>query len=85
MFRVYTAVEFNMTVRSLANLLKTHKNIGLIVIDGLHVIENVEIFSVRSSDKYGSSSTSGGGGGLSGGVTTGKKRGAVSNIQSMAA
>lgn len=37
-----------MCVRSLANFLKTHKNIGLIVIDGLHLIENVEIYSFKS-------------------------------------
>jgi hypothetical protein len=57
-FKVYSAVEFNLTVRSLANFLKTHKNIGLVVVDGIHLIENVEIFSVKNSDKYSSSSGS---------------------------
>lgn len=73
-------MEFNATVRSLANFLKQQKNIGLIIIDGLHLIENVEIYSVKSSDKYGSSSS---GGGLNGSGV--KKRGAPSNIQTMAA
>jgi hypothetical protein len=48
-FNVVSAIEFNLTVRSLANFLKTHKNIGLIIIDGLHLIESVEIYS--SKDK----------------------------------
>lgn len=34
------AVEFNMAVRSLASFFKTHKSIGLVVIDGIHFIEN---------------------------------------------
>jgi hypothetical protein len=81
-FRVFTAAEFNLTVRSLANFLKTHKNIGLIIIDGLHLIENVDIFSVKSSDKYGSSSSTAAMGVNGSGV---KKRGAPSNVQTMAA
>lgn len=46
-FNVFSAIEFNLCVRSLANFLKNHKNIGLIVIDGLHLIENVEIYSFK--------------------------------------
>lgn len=41
------AIEFNLTVRSLANFLKIHKNIGLIVLDGIHFIESVEYFSAK--------------------------------------
>jgi hypothetical protein len=36
------AVEFNLTVRSLADFLKKQKNIGLIVVDGLHFIDNLD-------------------------------------------
>lgn len=41
-FNCMDAVEFNLTVRSLANFLKTHKSIGMVVIDGLHYIENLD-------------------------------------------
>lgn len=75
-FHVYSAVEFNLTVRSLANFLKTHKNIGLIVIDGTHLIENVDIYSVKSCDKYGSSSLTG---------ASGAKKKNVNNVMAMAA
>jgi len=34
------AVEFNLAVRSLSSFLKANKNVGLIVIDGIHFIEN---------------------------------------------
>lgn len=34
-FHCMDAIEFNMTVRSLANFLKVHKNIGLVILDGL--------------------------------------------------
>lgn len=83
-FKVFSAVEFNLTVRSLANFLKTHKNIGLVVVDGLHLIENVEIYSVKNSDKYGSSSAAAQGLG-SGGPGKPGKRGAANNVQAMAA
>ena len=36
------ANEFNLTIRSLANFFKTHKSIGMVVLDGLHFIENME-------------------------------------------
>jgi hypothetical protein len=36
------ACEFNLTIRSFANFFKTHKSIGLVVLDGLHYIENLE-------------------------------------------
>ena len=76
LFQVFTAVEFNLTVRSLAQFLKTHKNIGLIVIDGLHLIENVEMYSIKMSDKYGSSALGSGG-------KPGRK--VSNNVQAMAA
>ena len=44
-------MEFNLTVRSLASFLKNHKNVGLVVIDGTHLIESVEIYS--SKDRGG--------------------------------
>lgn len=78
-FKVFSAVEFNLAVRSLANFLKHHKNIGLIVVDGTHLIENVEIYSVKNSDKYGSTS-----GGLSSGGKPGRK-GNMNNVMAMAA
>ena len=34
-FNCMDAVEFNMTIRSLANFLRNHKNIGLVILDGL--------------------------------------------------
>jgi hypothetical protein len=34
-FNCMDAIEFNMTVRSLANFLKNNKNIGLVILDGL--------------------------------------------------
>ena len=56
LFQVFNAVEFNLTVRSLANFLKTHKNIGLVIIDGMHFIESVDIYSAKDKgDKYLSS------------------------------
>jgi hypothetical protein len=47
-------------VRSLAQFLKTHKNIGLIVIDGLHLVENVEMYSVKSSSSSSHANASAG-------------------------
>lgn len=44
-FNCMDAAEFNLTVRSLANFLKTHKSIGMVIIDGLHFIENIEYLS----------------------------------------
>ena len=41
-FNCMDATEFNLTIRSLASFLKTHKSIGLVIIDGLHYIENLE-------------------------------------------
>eukprot|EP00347_Sterkiella_histriomuscorum_P009559 403340741 len=46
-FSCFDAVEFNLTVRSLASFLKKQKNIGLIVVDGIHFIESVEYYSTR--------------------------------------
>lgn len=80
LFQVFSAVEFNLTVRSLAQFLKTHKNVGLVVIDGIHLIENVEMYSVKNSDKYGSSSNA------QGTVSGGKPgRKPNNNVQAMAA
>jgi hypothetical protein len=79
LFQVYSAVEFNLTVRSLAQFLKTHKNIGLVVIDGLHLIENVEMYSVKQSDKSSSSI------GLNGSSGKPGRKGAVNNVMAMAA
>lgn len=39
------AIEFNLTVRSLNKFLRRNKSVGLIVIDGIHFIENPEILS----------------------------------------
>lgn len=42
---VYTcldAVEFNLTVRSLATFFQQNKNIGMVIVDGLQYIENTE-------------------------------------------
>ncbi len=75
LFQVYSAVEFNLTVRSLAQFLKTHKNIGMVVIDGLHLIENVEMYSIKHSDKYASSSAANN---LNSGK--GPKRGGINNV-----
>jgi hypothetical protein len=41
-FNCLDAMEFNLVVRSLASFLKLQKNIGLIIIDGLHFIENLD-------------------------------------------
>ncbi len=37
--------EFNLTVRSLGNFFKTHKGVGLIVIDGMHFMEQTDFMS----------------------------------------
>ena len=39
------AIEFNMAVRSLGSFFKKHKSIGLVVIDGIHFIENQDFLS----------------------------------------
>lgn len=36
------AAEFNLTIRSLAKFFKSHKSIGMVVLDGLHFIENLD-------------------------------------------
>jgi hypothetical protein len=41
-FNCMDAAEFNLTIRSLANFFKSHKSIGMVVLDGLHFIENLE-------------------------------------------
>jgi hypothetical protein len=67
-------------VRSLAQFLKQQKGttVGLVIVDGTHLIDNVEIYSVKNSDKYPSSSST------TGGASVGKpKKG--SNVMAMAA
>ena len=81
---MFSAVEFNLTVRSMASFLMTHKNIGLVVVDGTHLIENVEMYSVKASDKYGSSSNAHGGA-LGGKGTGGKKASGANSVMTMAA
>ena len=39
------AVEFNLTVRSLNRFLRRNKSVGLVLIDGIHFIENQDIQS----------------------------------------
>ena len=41
-FNCMDASEFNLTIRSLANFFKSHKSIGMVILDGLHFIENLE-------------------------------------------
>lgn len=47
-FYVFTcmdAIEFNLAVRSLATFLRKNKNVGLLVIDGIHFIESNDFMS----------------------------------------
>jgi hypothetical protein len=47
-FHVFTcmdAIEFNLAVRSLATFFRKNKNVGLLVIDGLHFIESNDFMS----------------------------------------
>jgi hypothetical protein len=37
--------EFNIAVRSLASFFKTHKGVGLVVIDGMHFMENADFLT----------------------------------------
>ena len=39
------AIEFNLAVRSLATFFRKNKNVGLLVIDGLHFIESNDFMS----------------------------------------
>ena len=39
------AVEFNLAARSLASFFRKNKNIGLVVIDGIHFIENQDFLT----------------------------------------
>lgn len=41
------ASEFNLTIRSLASFFKSHKSIGLVILDGLHFIENLEYLALQ--------------------------------------
>jgi hypothetical protein len=44
-FPCMDAVEFNLTVRSLSQFLRKNKNIGLVVVDGIHFIENQDFLN----------------------------------------
>ena len=44
-FNCMDAAEFNLTIRSLANFFKSHKSIGMVILDGLHFIENLEFLN----------------------------------------
>lgn len=44
-FTCMDAIEFNLVVRSLASFFAKNKNVGLVVIDGLHFIENKDFMS----------------------------------------
>lgn len=44
-FTVMDAIEFNIAVRSLATFFRRNKNVGLLVIDGLHFIESQDFMS----------------------------------------
>ena len=44
-FTCMDAIEFNLAVRSLATFFRKNKNIGLVVIDGLHFIESQDFMS----------------------------------------
>jgi hypothetical protein len=37
--------EFNYTIRSLASFFKSHKGVGLVVIDGMHFMENTDFMT----------------------------------------
>lgn len=41
-FNCSDAVEFNLSIRSLNKFLKVNKSVGLVILDGLHHIENLE-------------------------------------------
>lgn len=41
-FNCMDAIEFNLTVRSLASFFKQHKSTGMVILDGLHFVENIE-------------------------------------------
>ena len=44
-FPCMDAVEFNLAARSLASFFRKNKNIGLVVIDGIHFIENQDFLN----------------------------------------
>jgi len=44
-FTCMDAIELNLAVRSLATFFRKNKNIGLVVIDGLHFIESQDFMS----------------------------------------
>ena len=45
-FNCMDAAEFNLTIRSLATFFKSHKSIGMVILDGLHFIENLEYINM---------------------------------------
>ena len=44
-FPCMDAIEFNLVARSLGSFLRHKKSVGLLVIDGIHFIENSEILA----------------------------------------
>ena len=52
-FKCMDANEFNLAVRSLASFFKTHKGVGLLVIDGMHFMESTDLqhFDKKLKDK----------------------------------
>ena len=44
-FKCLDVNEFNLTVRQLASFFKAHKGVGLVVIDGMHFLENSDFLS----------------------------------------
>jgi hypothetical protein len=53
------AVEFNLTVRSLSDFLKLQKNVGLVVMDGFHFIDNLDYQSQHEKRVFAAESMSG--------------------------
>lgn len=44
-YKCMDAIEFNLAVRSLASFFKTHKGVGLLVVDGMHFMESTDFHS----------------------------------------
>lgn len=45
------AIEFNIAVRGLNSFLRRNKSVGLVVVDGIHFIENQEILAQSEKRK----------------------------------
>ena len=44
-YRPMNAIEFNLIVRSLCQFLRVNKNVGLVVIDGIHFLESQDFLN----------------------------------------